>query len=1291
MRTFEIVRSAVLGLAALALSTAVQAADDAASSAPLNISYDMPRDAQLSMGVFDNDGRLLRSIAKADFRRAGRNVERWDGRDQYGKLIPAGEYRVKALYHDPISTEYMMTVGNPGNPAWPTPDGKGDWLSDECPAQAAATDGKWVYLAAPGSELGWSIIAVDENGQRQWGVNMPMYPRCVSLALHGEKLYVLYSGPQAPGKGQPPQGRAALVCLDKKTGSAAGFTQTTPVLKIATFPYHDNLIGLWDLRNNKSYEPGVYGGQPRYFDMNVGESTNALGVAATSSTVYVSMYFDNKVLAFDAVTGAPKSNSNIELAKPVGLYALSEESLLAVSDGKIVKIDLPTKQATPVISSGLAAPHSITVDKAGNIYVSDWKDSFQVKVFSRTGDLLRSIGKPGGRPWVGKWEADGMLLPRGIAVTDNGQLWVAEDDECPKRVSVWNAAGGALIKDYIGPTPYGGGALFWIDPDNSNIAHTLGTRFKLDWQKKTYTPEAVEVRRMSRNQPFAINGHAIFAANCVRPFKRDGKEYVGVAYGGKLCVVLMRKGEIYVPVAAVGGLERGVTDDGTGWNTWDSDIGKHMVKNYWPEFFRGHAGDNYAWSDRNGDGLVQAEEMTWVKTLSRGEPYASNRQPECCTAWGMAIAPDWSIYFAGFCANQSAIVQVAPAGWSAEGVPFYDINKARTVVAQPVGFDGLYVNDEGRIFGSGKDLGWQQIQNKWSDPHPDALSCFAPDGKKLWSMACGTDQKSNDLMASNTIGEYKLPGMGNVVCTWQWWGNFRPYFVSSDGLYVGTALDDDKTAGPAALWGESYNYFYQSPDGTPYIVNGANDGHHILRVRGLEKGGRFESKLVVTEADAKLAAAAQPVVAGAAKVAEKPVIGVRWLEKSPAIDGNLSDWNMNEAAGIDGGNGRTALVALRRDAKSMYLAYHVNDDTPLLNKGSNWQSLFISGDCVDLMLAGNPKADPNRGSAVAGDIRVLFGSFQNEPIAVLYRPVDPGATTGTVQLMAARFDRVEKLTAAKVAFRRGKGFYDIEAAVPLKTLGISPDESGELKGDAGVIFSDATGNDRIKRAYHYNQKTQMISDLTTEATLQPAEWGAVRFPLGPNLLKDGGFEDPLAARPQDGWCVQGGKNGVVAELSTQTVHSGRQSLLLRQAPAGTSASSKGNASAGVAQQVPVVAGRKYSLRFFWRTQNLKAGSGTFHASIRWVGQNLKSADISNGRALHAGFEGGGGGVSVCDVRKDSEGWAACYDLREPNWYAPKPYVAPEGATAAVISFNLDASPSGPSTVDIDDVEFMCEQ
>ena len=133
---------------------------------------------------------------RTSFALAGEHREPWDGLDQWGRPVPAGDYRLKAAYHAPLAAEYKMTLCNPGNPPWPTPDDRGDWLSDEADPQAVVSDGRWVFLAAPGCELGYSVIGLDETGQRRWGIRVPFNPRCVSLALEGDYLYVLYSGPE---------------------------------------------------------------------------------------------------------------------------------------------------------------------------------------------------------------------------------------------------------------------------------------------------------------------------------------------------------------------------------------------------------------------------------------------------------------------------------------------------------------------------------------------------------------------------------------------------------------------------------------------------------------------------------------------------------------------------------------------------------------------------------------------------------------------------------------------------------------------------------------------------------------------------------------------------------------------------------------------------------------------------------------------------------------------------------------------------------------------------------------
>jgi len=1263
------------------------------------VRYSLPKQGEVTLGLYDQAGKLLRWITRADYRYAGDNRETWDGLDQWGQPIPAGNYIVKGIVHPPLKTDYRMSIGNPGSPPWPTQDGKGDWLSDEATPQAAATDGKWVFLAAPGSEKGWDIIAVDETGQRQWGLDEEFYPRAVSLAVDADYLYVLFSGPELTDstmrhnrEKKNAVERAVLMCVEKRTGKPARFTRENRRLKVAAWPYREALVDLATLRATHGFTPSVYGGQPRYFCNDLGESTGALGVAALNGRVYVSMHYEDKVLVLDAQTA--QKLDEIPLRKPVGLHA-ANGALYAVSGAQVVRVDPAAKQATPMIADHLLAPHSLTTDSQGNLYVSDWSTSFQVKVFSAQGRFLRAIGKPGGRPWVGTWDKDGMLVPRGIAVTDDGKLWVAEDDGTPKRVSVWDARTGELLRDYIGPAPYGGGSTFWLDPEDPTVGYMMGTRFKIDWTRKAWTPLAVVFRKMSHDQPFVPNGHDCMAYG-VRVLYHEGKEYL-IVNDYHMLFVLRRKGEIYVPVAAAGGISRLVTDNGAGRTLWDSDVGYHLCRDFYPECFRGHAGDNFTWTDLNGDGLVQAEEMRWVRTLSRGDACAQERQPEWMTFKGAGIGPDWSLYFGGWCGEggdhpKTISFRLDLQGRTPAGAPLYDIATAKPLFTnnRPASIGGYYVNAEGRLFVAYN----HEYQHAYRKELPNALECRDRDGTLLWAIAMPRRRLRQDFHAENVIGEFQIPGVGNVLGTWLWHGNLRPYLLTSDGLYLGTLLEDT-LLGPAALWGESFKYYFHTSDGTPHIVNGANDAHHLLAIRGLEQSVRFTFPLVVTEADVKAAAAMRAVPQ--VKTAPKPLIHIAWAATAPAIDGNLNDWNLDTGVTLRADASRGAQVALERDAENLYLACRVQDRTPLLNKGEDWQKLFTTGDCVDLMLAADLKADPHRRAAAAGDLRLLLGTFHEQPIAVLYRPVVPGTKEPAV-FMAARIDEVRRLATARVAAVRGDGFYTVEAAVPLHDLGISLAECDSLKGDVGVVFSDQTGRGRVLRLYYYNKQTSMVSDLTTEATLQPVEWGPVQFPLGENLLRNGGFEEPFARSSDRGWRIEVESHGGVAKLTMDGPHSGKRALMLEQTTpvtfseeayalprwedfVKTANDGKGGGHVSLCQTVPVTAGNKYRFRMAYRTKDFQYEQRAAGRKDRgYIACSTAIFWVCPGKPAVA--------TSIVCIRDSLDDWRVQLNATA-NGLTPDALTAPEGATRAIISFKFSTVAAGRlPRLWVDDVEFV---
>jgi hypothetical protein len=1265
----------------------------------ISVTYEMPRDGQLTLGLFDKSGRLLKWLVQDEYRYAGKCEDSWDGLDQWGNAVAVGDYDLKAAYHSTLKLDYQLTVANPGTPSWPTPDGKGDWLSDEATPQAAATDGKWVFLAAPGSEKGCSVIGVDENGQRRWGVQESFNPRCVSLALAGDNLYVLYSGPEITDDsfmytGHNAIGRAVLVCLNKKTGAPEKFTRQTPQLRVATWPYREAISYLWDLRNKKAFSPFNYGGQPRYSNLDIGESTDALGIAAVVGKLYISLSYENKLLVLDAETGKPTGDA-IPLDSPAGLAVLGDHTLLAVSGTKVVQVDLVSRGVSPFISTGLSAPDSIALDRQGQIYVSDWGDSFQVKAFDQSGKFLRAIGKAGGRPWVGKWNCNGMLLPRGIAVTDDGKLWVAEDDGSPKRISVWKTNTGAFIRDYLGPTPYGGGTTFWIDPRDQTKVHAEGATFKVDYDKKTSIPEAIDYRKLDKNDPFTPNGHDLGGYQ-VRILHHDDHEYAFTRERWNMVSILQRQGKIYKPVSALGSFphdsHRELTPDSDALFSWDSDIMNHVFSHYFPDFFAGHLEENYAWTDRNGDGLVQPDEMQWVKT-SGDKPYAPATQATWMTNWNIDISPDFSAFFPEKFADRVAIMRLDVKNWTPAGAPIYDLATAKAIISLPPErvINTIHVTNDGKLI----------VGYNFEDDHknePESIECFDLDGKSLWSIAMPNQLIGKNVHANCVAYDYNVPGIGDVICTWLYHGSQKPFFFTSDGIYVGTVLDET-LLGPTAIWSESARYFYQSPDGTPFIINGANQQEHIFKIKGLEGGGRFTGSLSLSQGEVDKAATMRKLPE--IKVPPKPVMRVAWLGTPPVIDGDLSEWNMNLGVSLDGGKGRTAEIALARDKDNLYLAYQVHEPTaPLVNGGSDWHDLFVSGDCVDLMLGTNAQADPHRRDAGVGDERLLISVFQGQPIAVLYQPKVPGTTT-PIHLAAAQIDRIIRLDSAQVAVKRSSDSYTLEARVPLKDLSIDPAQSDSLSGDVGVIYADQSGRNRAQRLYYYNKNTDMVADLTTETNLQPSEWGRVEFPLGPNLIRNGGFEEPLVNsrdRQDQGWFTEAQKNGNTVNLSTEGAHSGQHGLLM-ETPVGLSLPSavydepnyetflksfnqgKGGGYVEIMQRVPVIGGHTYSLRYFYRNEDFQEerkepghprGYVAFGGRIEWGCQpprDTPKIGIGDTKENHADLQ---------EMMNYHHG----YDL-------PQPYLAPEEAITATILFEMATNAEGHTPkVFLDDIEFV---
>ena len=207
------------------------------------------------------------------------------------------------------------------------------------------------------------------------------------------------------------------------------------------------------------------------------------------------------------------------------------------------------------------------------------------------------------------------------------------------------------------------------------------------------------------------------------------------------------------------------------------------------------------------------------------------------------------------------------------------------------------------------------------------------------------------------------------------------------------------------------------------------------------------------------------------------------LAKDQPVIAGGSDFVIKER----GDAARWFRAALAHDGKDLAVMWQVADASPWKNSANRFTHAFIGGDCVDLKLE-----VPGR-----GPLRVLVAPLDGKN-AVVYFQNKAATKANSVTYMvgnnpanATVLDVVQRLATATAKSNVGIGGYSVLLRVPLAELGIAPEKVSELKGTVGVIYSDPTGTNRVARMYWYDKATDLVSDVPSEARLNPAPWGDI--------------------------------------------------------------------------------------------------------------------------------------------------------------------------------------------------------
>ena len=1092
--------------------------------------FTMPFDGYVSLNLFAPDGTVARQLLACGFFAQGEHEVKWDGlTTPYwrtpGQPVEPGEYIWKAIAHKGIGLRLRGWACNGGSAPWDS-SLTSNWGGDHGVPSSCTTDGEKVYLGWTGAEAGKALVACDLEGNVQWkhthggmgGAEVVAVDGGIVYGDDGGRLlyrldtttgnYVSWKGKDSPdlpigaiwekSAGMPDRiegldargGKVFISCnspgfrrvdirdmkaLLMRAAAGEGFHGTlftklhansqTKIRKFKDDPkldldelcasphylipdIRDDVVNVLNgLLNEKSLVPDA--AKLSAVDLALANRRH-IEKTLSEDIVPVRVGF---LAVLDGATGAV--HKLIDLEKPGFIRAVSDELVYVVQDRRNVVAVNPQSGAIRTVLTGLDGAAGVTTDDQGRLYVSLQGKTQQVQVFTAEGKPVGAIGRAGGRPSIGPFVQDGVLNPAGLVVDKQGKLWVAEANETPKRFSVWQARSeadkkeGAFVKQFFGPTHYGasGGA---INPREPNVMAGEGCEWRID--PKTGRDE------------------------CLGTFDTHLPTAALYAEGGN--------GRLYLLTATLGNhdpIQRVTIRERLG----DGKFALRGTITAVPSEQK-----TVFWADANGDEAQQPDELAAHPAALTMAGYLG---------WSLNMNGDLTLYANG---KQFKVAELTKCG-----APRYDVAGARTIA----GFGGgaLSTPDNRRLVAVDDSF----------------FTCFdVASGKPFWKYP-------NTF--SGVHGSHKAPPpetglirgafgvVGNAVLPtpvggiWAINGNIGEWhLLTEEGFYLsrlfqgdgfkiqwpeqavpGTILDNV----PPGLGGEDFGgSMRQGADGKVYVQAGKTALWNV-EVTGLDtiqalSGG----KVTIGTDDVKTAQTFREKQLQAAEGNKKYAVKKATIAFTGDLDADFKGFEGPEKPAFEKQPGSRVRVAMARDDATLYVGWEVQDETPWVNGADGPEFLYARGDTVDLQIGTDSAADPKRTEPVKGDLRLSIGNFQGQPTAVVYRKVADEKkpkvfSSGVVKEYP--MDSVVVLADAKVVAKvdaPGKR-YVVEAAIPLKSLGLAIKDGLTLRGDFGGTHGDKSGTDTLLRTHWNNQSTGLVNDEVFELRMEPANWGEIVF------------------------------------------------------------------------------------------------------------------------------------------------------------------------------------------------------
>lgn len=497
----------------------------------------------------------------------------WDGKDDFGKPAPAGEYQIKGISGPALDVIYEYSFYNPGTPPW---EGykNSHWGANHgdpvtiAAVPAGADSSIRVFVGNNSSEGTDFLFGIGKNDQKEWG------------------MYRAWGGSQQ------------LVVADGELWSAEEHVLTKYAI------------------DGSNQRPGFQRSAGRVPQLAQASKIHSFAVGPEKFHVMLAPGEKVKtpqILVYDK--GTSRTNAVWETDTLYHLQADSTGTLYGIPTNQTAVVTFDAQGVTtPVSLPGVVKPTALAFDSDDNLYVMDKGPDHQIKVFDQQRNLLRTIGRKGGGREGFVYHRDGLNNLLALTIDDRGYVWTTEgSNPHPRRQAVWDQE-GKLVRDFVGSTWYAAWGATLHD-NTPGVGVVQDAIFSINTNAvQEYAVDRFVWSGKKEGSPFAYeNGnpwHGFWRANFFKSAV-SGKEHeyiVSVATLYPTIYVKKPDGD-YRPVAAMWSK---VDPQVTPWSR-PSDPDKTTI---------------YVWSDLNGDELVQEDEIVTLQTVtSRGCGGSSVVQP----------------------------------------------------------------------------------------------------------------------------------------------------------------------------------------------------------------------------------------------------------------------------------------------------------------------------------------------------------------------------------------------------------------------------------------------------------------------------------------------------------------------------------------------------------------------------------------------------------------------------------------------------------------------------------------